>query len=55
MNHSDNKYDGDIGELKRNQIYIGEIEYIGKESNNLEETEVISALDNDYIIYDYEI
>ena len=38
--------------MKRKQIYIGEIEHIGKESNNLEETEVIGVSDNDYVIYD---
>ena len=31
---------------------IGEIEHIGKESNNLEESEVIGVSDNDYVIYD---
>ncbi len=46
------KYDVDIGELKRKQIVINGIEYIGKESNNLEETEVIGVSDNDYVIYD---
>lgn len=52
MDHNDNKYDGDIGELRRKHIDIGDIEYIGKESNNLEETEVIGVSDNDYVIYD---
>ena len=52
MDHKDNKYEGDIGELRRKQINIGEIEHIGKESNNLEESEVIGVSDNDYVIYD---
>ena len=52
MDHNDGKYDGNIGELKRKYIDIGEIEHIGKESNNLEETEVIGVSDNDYVIYD---
>ena len=52
MDHNDNKYDGDIGELRRKQIVIGDIEHIGKESNNLEESEVIGVSDNDYVIYD---
>ena len=52
MDHNDNKYDGDIGELRRKQINIGEIEHIGKESNNLEESKVIGVSDNDYVIYD---
>ncbi len=52
MDHNDGKYDGDIRELRRKQINIGEIEHIGKESNNLEESEVIGVSDNDYVIYD---
>jgi hypothetical protein len=52
MDHNDGKYDGYIGELRRKQIYIVEIEHIGKESNNLEETDVIGVSDNDYVIYD---
>jgi len=51
MDHNDGKYDGNIGELKRKYINIGDIEHIGKESNNLEETEVIGVSDNDYVIY----
>ena len=50
--HNDNKYDGEIGELKRRQIIISDIEHIGKESNNLEESEVIGVSDSDYVIYD---
>ena len=52
MDHNDNKYDGSIGELRRKQIVINDIEHIGKESNNLEESEVIGVSDNDYVIYD---
>ena len=43
---------GSIGELRRKQIVINDIEHIGKESNNLEESEVIGVSDNDYVIYD---
>ena len=52
MDHNDGKYNGDIGELKRKQIVINDIEHIGKESNNLEESEVIGVSDDDYVIYD---
>ena len=52
IDHNDNKYDGSIGELRRKQIVINDIEHIGKESNNLEESEVIGVSDNDYVIYD---
>ncbi len=50
--HNDGKYDGGIGELRRKQLVISDIEHIGKESNNLEESEVIGVSDNDYVIYD---
>jgi hypothetical protein len=52
MDHNYGKYDGYIGELRRKQIVINDIEHIGKESNNLEESEVIGVSDNDYVIYD---
>ena len=52
IDHNDGKYDGDIGELHRRRIEIGGIEHIGKESNNLDETEVIGGSGNDYVIYD---
>jgi hypothetical protein len=50
--HNDGKYDGKLGELKRKQVVINDIEHIGKESNNLEESEVIGVSDNDYVVYD---
>ena len=46
------KYYAAIGELRREQIVINDIEHIGKESNNLEESEVIGVSNNDYVIYD---
>ena len=52
MDHNDGKYEGDMGELRRKQIIINDIEHIGKESNNLEESEVLGVSDNDYVIYD---
>ena len=52
VDHNDNKYEGTIGELKRRQIEIGSIKHIGKESNNLDETEVIGISDNSCVIYD---
>ena len=50
--HNDNKYEGTLGELTRRHIEVGDIEHIGKESNNLDETEVIGILDKNYVIYD---
>ena len=52
LDHNDGKYEGGIGELRRKHIIIDGIEHIGKESNNLEESEVIGVSDNDYVIYD---
>jgi hypothetical protein len=52
VDHNDNKYDGEIGELRRKQLVISDIEHIGKESNNLVESEVIGVSDNDYVVYD---
>jgi len=41
-----------VGELNRKHIDIEDIKHIGKESNNLEESEIIGVSDNDYVIYD---
>ena len=49
--HNDNKYAGEIGELRGRQVVINEIEHIGKESNNLEESEIIGISDSYYVIY----
>lgn len=49
VNHSESKFDGDIGELCRKCVRFSaqSIHYIGKETNELEESEVIGAdLDN---------
>jgi len=52
IDHKDNKYEGEIGELKRRHIEIDDIEHIGKESNNLEEVEAIGLSDGDCVVYD---
>jgi len=52
INHKEEKYDGDNGVLRRKHVIIDNIEYIGKESNNLEETEITGVSDNDIVIYD---
>ena len=43
---------GDIGALTRQKITLYKVIHIGKELNNLDETEVIGISDNDYVIYD---
>ena len=55
VNHSEKKYDGDNGLLRRKHVVIDNVEYIGKESNNLEKTGMIGVSDNDYVIYDDKI
>jgi hypothetical protein len=52
INHKEEKYDGDIGTLKRKHLIIDNISHMGKESNNLEESEVVGVSEDDYVIYD---
>lgn len=37
IDHSEYKYDGDIGQLERCHIHGSEIVHIGKEANNIED------------------
>lgn len=52
VNHKEEKYDGDIGTLSRKKIVIDNVTYIGKESNNLEESEILGVSDEDYVKYE---
>ena len=53
IDHREQKYDDSESELKRKDIFIRDIRYVGKEtSSNLDETEVIGIQDDDYIFYD---
>ncbi len=54
IDHDDGKYDGKIGELQRKHIAIDGIIHIGKESNNLEESEVIGVVEQNYVAYSNE-
>ena len=40
-----------IGKLKRRHIKVDKIRYIGKESNNLEETEIFGVDKETYAVY----
>ena len=51
INHKESKYDGDIGTLQSKHINIIDVEYVGKESNNLEESQVRGAQKEDYVYY----
>ena len=46
------KFDGNTGTLQRKNIEEGKITYIGKESNKLEETDVLGVGKNGYEIYE---
>jgi hypothetical protein len=53
VNHNDEKSEGDTGLLSRKHVAINKssIRYIGKESNELEESEVLGVTDKDYSEY----
>ena len=53
VNHNDEKSEGDTGLLSRKHVTIdsSSIRYIGKESNELEESEVLGVTDKDYSEY----
>lgn len=53
MEHPESKSEGDIGLLKRRYITIDDksIHYIGKESNELDESQIIGVDDNNYTEY----
>lgn len=50
-NHPESKFDGNIGKLERKYLGIDSIIHIGKETNNLEESEVIGVQRDNYQIY----
>jgi hypothetical protein len=41
VNHKESKLDGDIGILKRRHVFVDDITYIGKETENIEETGIL--------------
>ena len=53
VNHNDEKSEGDTGLLSRKHVVINKssIRYIGKESNELEESEVLRVSEKDYSEY----
>ena len=53
MRHNDNKFDYDNqGIAHRKHIVVNRIRYIGKESNNLEESSVFGIDDDSYLEYE---
>ena len=51
MRHPESKFDGDVGVLKRKHVRITDIVHIGKESNGLDESELLGLDDSSYEIY----
>ncbi|WP_393972113.1 hypothetical protein OXIME_000720 [Oxyplasma meridianum] len=52
VRHNDGKFDYINGIAQRKHITVDRIRYIGKESNNLDETEIFGIDDNSYIEYE---
>jgi len=51
LNHSESKFEGHNGTLERKHILVSQIRYIGKESNRLEETDVMEVGKDGYEVY----
>lgn len=54
VNHPESKMDGNIGKMRRKRLSFDKsfLRYIGKEANELEESEVIGTSDSSYVSYD---
>jgi hypothetical protein len=52
LNHPESKFDGDVGALERKHIVVTGVIHIGKESNNLEESEFLGVDSESYETYD---
>lgn len=50
--HPESKFDGNVGVLGRKHVTITKIVHIGKESNNLDESEVLGTDSDSYHIYE---
>ncbi len=54
VRHNDNKFDYDNeGKAHRKHIIADRIRYIGKETNNLDETQITGIEETDYLEYEY--
>lgn len=51
VNHPEAKFDGDVGVLSRKHVTVNSVTHIGKESNNLEEAEILGVQKDDYVFY----
>lgn len=51
VNHPEAKFDGDIGVLSRKHVRVSSVVHIGKESNNLDVSQIVGMHDDDQITY----
>jgi len=51
LRHPENKFDGNIGVLARRNIQISTVTHIGKESNRLDESEILGLDNSSYVEY----
>ncbi|HJW19328.1 MAG TPA: hypothetical protein VJ571_02075 [Candidatus Nitrosotalea sp.] len=51
LNHPESKFDGDVGILERKHVNVTGIIHIGKESNELEESELLGVDSGSYETY----
>jgi len=50
--HPESKFDGTTGILKRKKLMVSNIVTIGKESNQIDESEILGLGDQSYLTYD---
>ncbi|MEO9307469.1 MAG: DNA polymerase [Nitrososphaera sp.] len=52
LNHQESKFEGKTGVLKRKHVTVSNVVHIGKESNNLDESEVLGVDSDSYEVYE---
>ncbi len=52
LRHPESKFDGNTGILRRKHVEVSKIVHIGKESNNLDENEILGVDSDSYEIYE---
>ncbi|MEM2160843.1 MAG: hypothetical protein QXN55_07820, partial [Candidatus Nitrosotenuis sp.] len=52
LRHPESKFDGDIGVLQRKHVIVSEIKQIGKESNDLDESDIFGLDSESYVVYE---
>ena len=50
-NHPEAKFDGDVVVLSRKVIVVNSVMHIGKESNNLEQAEILGVYEGDHVVH----